>query len=174
MVPAAAPGGDALVAGAAGRVRGGRNGFLAAAEWGVVDGAPQRHVMPSARLGPCVCDEGRADEDEDEEVPRFRGSDSGVMGAADADLFGCTPVAGGGIIIGGGVGAGTGCCGKGEVWCAEGRGGTGVCLGGAAVTFCAGVDTSRSAVGVERIGVGEGGAARFLEYLVEGERGGTR
>ena len=49
----------ALLAPGADRARGGRNGFFAAAEWGVLDGARSTlRVMPSARLDPCACDAG--------------------------------------------------------------------------------------------------------------------
>ena len=101
-------------AAAAGRVRGGRNGFLVAAESGVfldddgvdVDDENERgtlRVMPSARLGPCpcVCDGGGctcadinevgvvdvaadADVDEDVDVDLLCRAGEPVIGPADA------------------------------------------------------------------------------------------
>jgi hypothetical protein len=63
---------------------------------------------------------------------------------------------------GNGVGAGMRFCERQEVWYAEGSGGgVRVCLGGGVATFSICVDIGRSAVGLERTGVGEGGAARF-------------
>ncbi|KAI9462027.1 hypothetical protein F5148DRAFT_235761 [Russula earlei] len=149
--------------------------------------------MPNARFGPCVCDGGgsgrRSDVDGievidiDVDVDVVRGGrDSRAGGTAEDTVGEAPPSAGGGR----GVGAGAGT----EWWivvvvvvaderCPAG----GRCPGFGVfvrldVGFCVGPGpdavSGRSAVGAERMGVGEGGAARFWERpaLPLEERGG--
>ena len=105
---------------AAGRGRGGRNGFLVTAERRVLldDESGTLRVMPSARLDPCVCDDdgGNADINEVEAVAVVaavdvpcRGSDSAIGTGDPAVRFDGhrpSPCAAEGSEVGAGMGGG--------------------------------------------------------------------